>query len=181
MKTYQSIFAAQVLMVSACTTAVDNRHVSASGKYEIRFFEAKGESDSRYQIRNRGRPNLHYPSPGGATPLASEYISWSPTEKTCAIIERRPGSIGLPNGTGLIRILYIVSIAENSGYHQIYMRPFEVLHFNDEKVRVLSVSDEVLRFRSASGRITKEFGIDAMVEESHRQYALNLKDDEILD
>lgn len=185
MKLQRSILAAISLTISACTTVGDNRHVSPSGKYSINFYEAisvgDADLDSYYQIVNSDRPDIQYSSIGGATPLNDKDIFWSPTEKTCIILENRPGAVGLQSGSGSIRILWIVRINESIEYHQIYMRPFERQYFKEEKINVLSASDVGVTFQAVNEQVTKEFSIENLIEESYQQDARNLKDDEIHD
>lgn len=155
--------------------------MSPSGKYSITFYEAKGEGDSYYQIENKVRPDIQYSSIGGATPLVNSDILWSPTEKTCVILEKRPGSIGLQNGSGLIRILYVVTLDEDRKYHMIYMRPFERQYFKEEEIKVLSVSDAGVAFQAVNEHVTQDFGIEKLISESYQQDSKNFKDNEILD
>ncbi len=185
MKLQRSILAALTMTISACTTIGDNRHVSPSGKYSINFYEATSvgdaDQDSYYQIVNSDRPDIQYFSIGGATPLNDNDIFWSPTEKTCVILENRPGAVGLQSGSGSIRILYIVRINENIEDHHVYMRPFERQYFKEKKINVLSVSDAAVTFQVANEQVTNDFSIESLIEESYRQNAQNFKDDEILD
>jgi hypothetical protein len=173
------IIAALIVAISACATVEDSQHLSPSRKYAINFYEARGESDSYYQILNLEQPDITYSSIGGATPLNNHDIYWSPTEKTCAILENRPGSVGLQNGTGLIRILYIVSIKGDREYHQIYMRPFESQYFNGEKVKVSQISDKLVRFEGVDQQFSREFSIASLIDYSYQQGVKNFKDNEI--
>lgn len=178
MNAYHLMISALILMNSACTTIGENHHISPSGKYSITFHEAIGESDSYYQIHNKDRPDFQYGSIGGSTPLNDKDIIWSPTEKTCLIIEKRPGYVGLENGDGTIRILYVVQINEDRECHQIYMRPFERKYFNQEKASILRINDEKVTFYFADETVTKEWSIVNLIKES---YPDNYQDNEIID
>jgi len=178
MNAYHLMISALILMNSACTMISDNRHVSPSGKYSITFHEAKGESDSYYQIHNKDRPDFQYGSIGGSTPLNDKDIIWSPTEKTCLIIEKRPGHVGLENGYGTIRILYVVQIHDDRECHQIYMRPLERKYFNQEKAGILRINDEKVTFYFTDESVTKEWSIENLIKES---YPDNYQDNEIID
>jgi hypothetical protein len=181
MKSHCFLLAAPILLICACASVSDHPHLSPSGKYAITFYEAKGEADSYYQMVDHAHPEIRYASIGGATPLDDGDMIWSPTEKTCVILENRPGSVGLQNGTGQIRILYIVTLKEDSEYHMIYLRPFERHYFKEKKIKVFSVSDARVTFQVVNEQGTKDFSMEKLIEESHRQNAQNYHDHEILD
>jgi len=164
MKPRRPITAVLLLAMSACSPVSERAHVSPSGKYSIRFYEAvsvgDADQDSCYQLSNNWNPDIHYSSIGGSTSLDGNSIIWSSTEKTVVIQENRFEST---------RILHLVVLNSDRDCYSLYMRLLEKRHFNHEKAKVVSVSDERVTFQGVNGRGGMEFRVEDLIAESRRQ------------
>jgi hypothetical protein len=174
MKLHRIILAALILTISACTTVGDNQHRSPSGKYAIYFYQARGESDSYYQIVDNRRPDFQYSSLGGATRLDDSSIFWSPTERTCIIHENRFGPW---------RVLHLIILPdqEDRECYEIHMRPLEKQLFRQEKIKAVSLSDEDAVFQSMGNAEKIKVSIKNLIAESQRQGSTYIPDEELRD
>lgn len=174
MKPHRFILSALILTISACATTGDNQYLSPSGRYAIHFYQARGESDSCYQIVDNHRPNYPYSSLGGATPLDESNIFWSQTERTCLIHENRFGPW---------RVLHLVILPEDEDResYEIHMRPLEKQLFRQEKIKAVSLSDEEALFQSVDSNAQMRCSIKNLIAESQRQGAICISNEELRD